>query len=93
MAGSACRASPASRRIRVHRVLRARGEVALAVLALVLAAVTAVWPTWIESLFEVSPDAGTGETEWWLVAVFLAMAVAAAVLARRDLRAARAEGA
>jgi hypothetical protein len=77
----------------VRRIVRARVETVLAVSALVLAAVTAVWPTWIESLSEVSPDAGTGETEWWLVVVFLVIAVAAAVLARRDLRAARAEGA
>jgi hypothetical protein len=76
----------------VHRIVRARIETLLAVLALVLAVVTAVWPTWIESFFEVSPDAGTGETEWRLVVVFLVIAVVAAVLARRDLRAARAEG-
>ncbi|MGE0297294.1 hypothetical protein [Pseudonocardia sp.] len=62
-------------------------------LALVLAAVTAVWPTWIESLFEVSPDAGTGETEWWLVVLFVVAAAVAAILARRDFRVARAEGA
>jgi hypothetical protein len=77
----------------VHRIVRARIETVLAVVALILAAVTAVWPTWIESLFEVSPDAGTGETEWWLVVVFVVLAVVAAILARRDLRAARAEGA
>ena len=77
----------------MHRMVRAHIETVLAVLALVLAVVTAVWPTWIESLFEVSPDAGTGGTEWWLVAVFLVVAVVAAVSARRDLRAARAEGA
>ena len=70
----------------VRRIVRARVESALAVVALALALVTAVWPTWIESLFEVSPDGGSGETEWWLVAVFLAVAVAAALLARRDLR-------
>jgi hypothetical protein len=77
----------------VRRIVRGRVESVLAMLALVLAVVTAVWPTWIESLFEVSPDAGTGETEWWVVAVFLVVAVVAAVLARRDLGAARAEGA
>lgn len=74
----------------MNRILRGRLEAVLAAAALVLAAVTAVWPTWLESLFEVSPDGGSGETEWWLVAVFLAVAVGAAVLARRDLRPERA---
>ncbi len=77
----------------MHRIVRAGIETVLAVLALVLAAVTAVWPTWIESLFEVSPDAGTGETEWWLVVLFVVAAAVAAILARRDFRVARAEGA
>ena len=76
-----------------RRIARARVESVLAMLRSYFAVVTAVWPTWIESLFEVSPDAGTGESEWWVVAVFLVVAVVAAVLARRDRRAARAEGA
>jgi hypothetical protein len=70
----------------VWRVVRARLELVLAAVSAVLAVVTSFWPTWIE-LFLVSPDAESGETEWWLVAVFAVAAVAAGVLARRDLRA------
>ena len=74
------------------RVVRARLELVLAAVSAVLAVVTSFWPTWIELLFLVSPDAESGETEWWLVAVFAVAAVAAAVLARRDLRAQGAGG-
>ena len=71
----------------MSRLFRARLELVLAAVFAALAAATAIWPTWIESLFEVSPDGGTGETEWWMVAVFGVVALLAAVLARRDFRA------
>jgi hypothetical protein len=67
-------------------MLRVRVEVVLALLCAVLAAATMIWPTWIESLTGLEPDAGTGETEWWIVLVFAVGAIAAAVLARRDHR-------
>jgi hypothetical protein len=65
---------------------RVRVEVALAVIFAGLAVVTAIWPTWIESLFEASPDAGSGALEWAIVGIFGLLAVAATVLARRDVR-------
>lgn len=77
-------------------MLKARIETVLAVVAGTLAVVTLIWPTWIESLFGVTPDAGSGEAEWWVVVVFAVVAVASALLARRDYRSARrlaAEGA
>jgi hypothetical protein len=61
----------------------------LAVLAAIAAVVTAVWPTWIETLTRLDPDGGSGETEWQLVVALVVVTVAAAVLARRDLRAVR----
>ena len=70
-------------------MLKARIETVLAVVAATLAVVTLIWPTWIESLFRVEPDAGSGEAEWWIVAVLAVVAVASAVLARRDYRVAR----
>jgi hypothetical protein len=70
-------------------MLKARIETVLAVVAGVLAVVTLLWPTWIESLFGVAPDAGSGEAEWWIVVVFAVVAIASALLARRDLRTAR----
>ncbi|QES38582.1 hypothetical protein DEJ48_38870 [Streptomyces venezuelae] len=51
--------------------------------------VTAVWPTWIEGLFGLKPDGGSGETEWWIVAVLAVVTVAATALAHRDLRVVR----
>jgi hypothetical protein len=50
----------------------------LATISLSLAIVSLITPTWLERMFEVSPDAGSGETEWALVLVF---AVTASVLA------------
>ena len=65
-------------------MLRVRIETALAIVAGILAIVTLVWPTWIESLFGISPDGGSGETEWWLVAALAVAACLAGLLARRE---------
>ena len=64
-------------------------EIVLAVVFAVLAVVMAIWPTWIEAIFEESPDAGSGALEWAIVGTFGLLAVAAVVLARRDYRAVR----
>jgi hypothetical protein len=74
-------------------MLKARIETILAVVAGVLAVVTIIWPTWIETLFGVEPDAGTGAAEWWIVVVLVLAAVLSGLLARRDYRAARRLGA
>lgn len=68
--------------------LRARFwlESLLAAVSAVLAVFTAVWPTWIEGLFEVEPDAGSGALEWAIVAAFACAAVVLAVLARIEFR-------
>jgi hypothetical protein len=70
-------------------MIKARIESVLAAIAAVLAVVTALWPTWIESLLGVEPDGGSGELEWLVVAALAAAAVVLALLARRDLRIAR----
>jgi hypothetical protein len=70
-------------------MLRVRVEGVLALVFAVLAVVTLIWPTWIESLTGLEPDAGTGESEWWIVLVFGLGAVGAAALARSDHRRAR----
>jgi len=70
-------------------MLRARIEAGLAIVAGALAVVTAIWPTWIESVFEVEPDGGGGEAEWWIVVVLAVVAASLALLARRDHRSAR----
>lgn len=61
-------------------------ESALATACAILAAVTWLWPTWIELVLRVDPDHGSGTTEWALVAALAAAAVlaAAAALAEWD---------
>lgn len=61
-------------------------ELVLAAVAAMLTVVTAIWPTWIESLFEVSPDGGDGSAERLFALGWLAVAVLFSVLARRDRR-------
>jgi hypothetical protein len=65
---------------------RTRVEAVLAAVLAVAALATLVWPTWIENLTGFEPDGGTGETEWWLVAVLAVAAVCSAALSFRDLR-------
>jgi hypothetical protein len=50
------------------------------------AALTLVFPQWIEELTGLEPDAGSGALEWIIAGVFLVSAVVSAVLARRDHR-------
>jgi protein-S-isoprenylcysteine O-methyltransferase Ste14 len=52
---------------------------ATTVIALFFVVMSIVDPQWIEGLFGESPDAGSGEAEWWITA--LAVGVAAAALA------------
>jgi hypothetical protein len=66
--------------------LRFWGECALAGLAAVLAVLTAIWPDWIELLFDADPDGGTGSAEWGIVIAFAVVAVIFAVLARFEHR-------
>jgi hypothetical protein len=61
----------------------------LAAVAGALAVVTLVWPTWIESLFGVEPDAGSGEAEWLVAALFAAVSVVLGLVGLRHRRLAR----
>jgi hypothetical protein len=70
-------------------VLRARIEIVLSALLGTATIVTTLWPTWIEGLFGFDPDGESGTAEWWIVAVLAVITVAAAALARRDLRVVR----
>jgi len=67
-------------------VLRSRVEAVLGSLAVTLAVVALFWPTWIEGLSGFEPDGGSGETEWWLAAVFAAVALGFFALSRRSRR-------
>jgi hypothetical protein len=63
-----------------------RLEAFLAVAFGILAVVTALWPTWIESITGLDPDAGSGSLEWGIVAVFAVVALGATAIARHDYR-------
>jgi hypothetical protein len=56
-----------------------------------LAIIATVWsiiePQWIEELFEASPDAGSGETEWWFAVGFGILAITSLVVTRWRWRA------
>ena len=59
-------------------------ETALAVVSAALLLLTLLWKDWIELVFRVDPDGGSGALEWAITAVALAVAVASGVLAHRD---------
>ncbi len=67
-------------------MLRVRLETALACLFALAATATAIWPTWVESLTGLEPDAGSGEAEWWFVLVLAVAAGVTALMARRHHR-------
>ena len=73
----------------VSVVLRVRIEIVLSALLGTATILTAVWPTWIESLFGFDPDGGNGNAEWWIVAVLAVTTLAAVALTRHDLRVTR----
>jgi len=64
--------------------VRARVEMTVAALAGILGAVTIVWRDWLELLFGVDPDGGSGAAEWLVVTSCFAVTVALLLLALRD---------
>lgn len=61
-------------------------EIVLALLSTVLFVMTAFWPDWIELLFNIDPDQGSGTLEWAITLGSLAVAVIAGALAAYDWR-------
>lgn len=57
------------------------GGVAAGVLFAVLTFLTLRSGDWMERMFGVSPDGGSGQSEWWLVAVTAALSVASWIVA------------
>jgi hypothetical protein len=52
----------------------------------ILLAMTLLWKDWIEIVFNVDPDAGSGAVEWSIVAVTLLLTIVFVVLARSEWR-------
>ena len=65
---------------------RLRTEVALAVAAITLAVVTLFSKDWIEIVFRVDPDGGSGLLEWLLVGGLFAVSAVSALAARWEWR-------
>ena len=61
-------------------------EFACAGSSALLAAITVVWPDWIEAVFHVDPDHADGSFEWLIVASLLTVALTLSTLAYRELR-------
>jgi hypothetical protein len=51
-----------------------------------VALTTLIRPDWIEFVFNVDPDEGSGALEWTIVAIFAGLSVAAFVAARLEWR-------
>jgi hypothetical protein len=61
-------------------------EALLALGNAVLLVMTVVWKDWIEVVFNVDPDAGSGAVEWGVVAVTLLLTIAFLTMARSEWR-------
>jgi hypothetical protein len=59
-------------------------EVVCSAVAALLGVLTAIVPDWIEEVFHVDPDAGSGALEWGIVLALLAVAITLGQSARRE---------
>ena len=69
--------------------VRLWGELVLAAITAVLGGLTAVLPTWIETVFGVDPDHGSGAVEWAVVGACFATCALSLLAARASWREAR----
>jgi hypothetical protein len=58
-------------------------ELLLSLISALLTVLTIAWPDWIERIFEVDPDAGSGSSEWGITLAFIVATLMLAALTRR----------
>lgn len=61
-------------------------EAGLAVSSGLLVALTLAWPEWLEGVFGVDPDGGSGAAEAGIVAALLVVTLVAVIAARTEWR-------
>ena len=61
-------------------------ELALSLTSAFLSVLTIAWPDWIEGVFEVDPDAGSGSSEWGITFAFIVVTLMLAALTGRTWR-------
>lgn len=66
--------------------IRYRFELLLAVVSGIALVLTLAVPDWIEEVFGVDPDGGSGAVEWGIAVGLLMCTVALTLLTRRDRR-------
>ena len=65
-------------------------ETTMATLTGIMLVLTLLWQDWIEEVFNISPDAGSGSFERWLVVALCVVTIALFIMARSEWRRARA---
>jgi tetrahydromethanopterin S-methyltransferase subunit E len=72
----------------VRKALRGRFwlETGLAILTGILFGITLVWHNWVEIIFKMDPDQGSGLLEWLVVGTLLVVTIALIILARNEWR-------
>jgi len=76
----------------MRKALRGRFwlETGMAIVTTILFVITLAWHNWIEIIFNVDPDQGSGLLEWLIVGALFVVTIALFTLARYEWRKARA---
>lgn len=61
-------------------------ELALAIVSVLLVLLALVWRDWVETVFGVEPDGGSGSLEWLIAVAFVVAAITFCAGARREWR-------
>ena len=72
----------------MRKALRGRFwlETGMAIVTAILFVITLVWRGWIEVVFNIDPDQGSGALEWLIVGILLAVTITLCILARYEWR-------